>query len=213
MVHSRRTSGLLSIVLVLICVATLSGGSSLAETPDKNESVGANNPQFAHVRSQIESLMLKDQLPSVAVAVAQHGKIIWEQGFGWADREQLRPATSDTPYSLASISKPFTATAIMALVKQGKMRLEAPANDYLGAGKITGLAGDASGATVYRLLNHTSGLPLHWQFFYANEDYPPPPMEDTILRYGNAINPPGELFQYSNLGFGFWAIWSRLSPT
>jgi len=202
MVHSRLTSKSLSIVLVFICVATVSGGSSWAETPDKSESVGANNPQFAHVRSQIESLMLKDQLPSVAVAVAQHGKIVWEQGFGWADREQLRPATSDTLYSLASISKPFTATAIMALVKQGKIRLEAPANDYLGAAKITGLAGDASGVTVYRLLNHTSGLPLHWQFFYTNEDYPLPPMDDTILRYGNAVNPPGEVYQYSNLGFG-----------
>ena len=212
MVHSRLKPGLLAVVLVLLCVATVFGSSSLAETPDKNENVGANNPQFAHVRAQIESVMLKDQLPSIAVAVAQHGKIIWEQGFGWADREQLRPATPDTLYSLASISKPFTATAIMSLVKQGKMRLEAPANDYLGASKITGLGGDASGATVYRLLNHTSGLPLHWQFFYSNEDYPPP-MEDTILRYGNAINPPGELFQYSNSASAFWAIWSRLSPT
>jgi CubicO group peptidase (beta-lactamase class C family) len=202
MVHSRLTAGLLSIVLVLICVAPVSGDSSSVEIPDKDESVGANNPQFDHVRSQIEALMQKDQLPSVAVAVAQHGKIIWEQGFGLADREQVRPATSETLYSLASISKPFTASAIMTLVKQGKMRLDAPANDYLGASKITGLAGDASGATVYRLLNHTAGLPLHWQFFYTNEDYPLPPMDATILRYGNVINPPGEVYQYSNLGFG-----------
>ena len=105
-------------------------------------------------------------------------------------------------YSQASISKPFTATALMTLVQKGKIRLDAPANDYLGAAKLTGLAGDASGADIRRILSHTSGLPLHWQFFYANEDYRDPPMDDTILRYGVLVNPPGELFQYSNLGYG-----------
>ena len=178
----------------------------------RTDSVGATDTRFDQVRSRIQDLMLKQQLPSVAVAVAQHGRIIWEQGFGWADREQLHPATPDTMYSLASISKPFTATAIMALVKQGKLKLDGPANDYLGAEKLTGLAGDPSGATIRRLLNHTAGLPLHWQFFYVNESYPCPPMEDTILRYGNLINAPGDVFQYSNLGFGVLShIISRVS--
>jgi CubicO group peptidase (beta-lactamase class C family) len=176
--------------------------STSAEHAAQIDTVGAADLRFARVRSKIQELMLKDQLPSVAVAVAQHGRIIWEQGFGWADREQLRLATPNTMYSLASISKPFTATAIMALVKQGKLKLDAPANDYLGAEKLTPLAGDASGATIRRLLNHTAGLPLHWHFIYVNESYACPPMDDTILRYGNLINPPGEVFQYSNLGFG-----------
>jgi CubicO group peptidase (beta-lactamase class C family) len=176
--------------------------STSAEHAAQTDTVGAADLRFARVRSEIQELMLKDQLPSVAVAVAQHGRIIWEQGFGWADREQLRLATPNTMYSLASISKPFTATAIMALVKQGKLKLDAPANDYLGAEKLTALAGDASGATIRRLLNHTAGLPLHGHFIYVNESYACPPMDDTILRYGNLVNPPGEVFQYSNLGFG-----------
>lgn len=191
--------------LALVTMFVLMGVSfkaSFADYAVQTEAVGANDARFDRVRSKIQELMLKDRLPSVAVAVAQRGKVIWEQGFGWADREQLRPATADTMYSLASISKPFTATAVMSLVKQNKLKLDAPANDYLGAARITGLAGDASGATIRRLLNHTSGLPLHWHFIYSNESYVCPPMDDTILRYGNVVTPPGELFQYSNLGFG-----------
>src|SRR5271169_209928 len=189
-------------LLVTLWVAAIAALPAVAQVPVQTGSIGASDPRIDGERAKILLLMQKDKLPSVAVAVAQHGKIIWEQGFGWADRERLQPATSDTMYSLASISKPFTATAVMELVQKGKLRLDAPANDYLGAAKLTGLAGDASGADLRRILSHTSGLPLHWQFFYANEDYRDPPMDDTILRYGILVNPPGELFQYSNLGYG-----------
>jgi len=190
------------ILFAIFCAAAPAARPALAQVPVQTGSVGSADPRFDAARAKILLLIQKDNLPSVAVAVAQHGKIIWEQGFGWADREQLQPSTSDTMYSLASISKPFTATAIMELVQKGKIRLDAPANDYLGNAKLTGLAGDASHADIRSILSHTSGLPLHWQFFYANEDYRDPPMEDTILRYGILVNPPGELFQYSNLGFG-----------
>lgn len=200
-----------AVLLLFIC--TLSSTLLFAQVPIQKNSVGANDPRFNRVRSRILLLMRKDRLPSVAVAVGWHGKIIWEQGFGWANREQLRPATSDTMYSLASISKPFTATAIMGLVQGGKIQLNAPANDYLGAAKITGLAGDASGANIRRILSHTSGLPLHWQFFYSNQpEDRRPPMDDTILRYGILVNPPGTVYQYSNLGFGILSyIISRVS--
>jgi len=198
-IASRRFGVLL---FAICCAAALGAPPALAQIPVQTGGVGAADPRFDAARAKILLLIPKDNLPSVAVAVAQHGKIIWEQGFGWADRELLQPSTSDTMYSLASISKPFTATAVMTLVQKSKIRLDAPANDYLGNAKLTGLAGDAMRANIRSILNHTSGLPLHWQFFYADEDYREPPMEDTILRYGILVNPPGELFQYSNLGYG-----------
>src|SRR5439155_21219821 len=105
-------------------------------------------------------------------------------------------------FSLASISKPITATGLMVLVQRGKVSLDRPANDYLGVGKLTGLAGDAGGATVRRVLSHTAGLPLHVQFFYSNEGVRPPTMDETIARYGILVSAPGETFRYSNLGFG-----------
>lgn len=85
--------------------------------------------------------MEENKIPSLSVAVAKDGKIIWEEGFGWADREKMIPAIPDTLYSLASVTKPFTATGLMRLVELGKIDLDKPANEYLGASKITGLAG------------------------------------------------------------------------
>ena len=52
------------------------------------------------------------------------------------------------------------------------------------------------------MANHTAGLPLHYQFFYEDEPYRRPAMDETIRRYGNLVTAPGERFQYSNLGYG-----------
>jgi len=167
-----------------------------------SQSRGSTDARFDTVREVIRRVMQEKGIPSITVAVAKDGTIVWEEGFGWADRERMRPATPDTLYSLASVSKPFTATGLMRLVEQGKVDLDKPVNDYLGIGKLRGLAGDASGATVRRLLSHTAGLPLHYQFFYENEAYRPPSMDETISRYGILVAAPGEQYEYSNLGFG-----------
>ena len=174
----------------------------------------AQNDRWAAPRKAIQQFMADSGLVSVSVAVAQHGAIVWEEAFGWADRDKKIRATPNTMYSLASISKPFTASGLMILVERGKVDLDRPANDYLGTGKLTGLAGDASGATVRRVLSHTAGLPLHYQFIYANEPYPRPSNNQSIARYGILVYPPGERFEYSNLGYGIIdEILSRVSGT
>ena len=157
---------------------------------------------WASVRDTIRAVMARANVPSVSVAVARRGTIIWEEAFGWADRERKVQATPNTMYSLASISKPITATALMTLVERGTVDLDRPANEYLGVGKLTGLAGDASGATVRRVMSHTAGLPLHYQFYYANQSYPVLANDETIARYGILVYAPGTVYQYSNLGYG-----------
>ncbi|MGH9718851.1 MAG: serine hydrolase domain-containing protein [Bryobacteraceae bacterium] len=158
--------------------------------------------RFDGVRTLIRRQLDGGATPSVAVAVAKDGKIVWEEGFGWADREKRISASEHTPYSLASISKPITATGLMVLVVAGRIDLDRPVNDYLGAAKLRGRAGDAAQATVRRVANHSAGLPLHYHFFYSDEPHRRPPMDETIRRYANLITPPGERFQYSNLGYG-----------
>lgn len=164
----------------------------LGQTPDR----------WDGIRASLNRYMQERNVASVAVAVAQNGKIVWEEGFGWADRERRIPSSANTMYSLASISKPFTATGLLRLAEQGKIDLDRPANEYLGVGKLTGLAGDASGATVRRVMSHTAGLPLHYQFFYSNDGYSAPTMDETIARYGILVTPPGAVHEYSNLGYG-----------
>ena len=158
--------------------------------------------QFDSVRSLIKKRIVDEQIPSVAIAVARDGKILWEEGFGWADRENRIPATEHTMYSLASVSKPLTATGLMVLAERGKIELDRPINDYLGEAKLKTRIGDPAKLTVRRVANHSAGLPLHYQFFYQDEPHRTPSMDETILRYGNVVTPPGEAFEYSNLGYG-----------
>ena len=161
-----------------------------------------HDDRFDAVRTVIAQGIVQRGIPSVAVAVARDGEIVREEGFGWADRENRIPATAHTLYSLASISKPITATGLMILVERGLVDLDRPINDYLGDAKLTARVGNAEDATVRRVANHTAGLPLHYQFFYDDEPYIRPPMDETIRRYGNLVTAPGERYQYSNLGFG-----------
>jgi CubicO group peptidase (beta-lactamase class C family) len=182
---------------LLVALCTLFAPSILPA-----QSTGEAGQRMELARETIRRVMEEKGIPSVAVAVAKNGKILWEEGFGWADREKMIPAAPDTMYSLASISKPITTTGLMRLVEQGKVDLDKPANIYLGVGQIRGLAADPSGATVRRVLSHTAGLPRHVQFFYSNESNHPPSMEETIARYGILIYPPGQEYEYSNLGFG-----------
>ncbi len=164
--------------------------------------VHASDDQFSPVRAFIQKQMLERQVPSVAVAVARDGKIIWEEAFGWANREERIAATPHTIYSLASISKPITATGLMILKERGKLDLDRPLNDYLGDAKIKVRLGNPADLTVRRVANHSSGLPLHYQFFYEDEPFRAPARDETINRYANTVTAPGEKYQYSNLGYG-----------
>lgn len=175
-------------------LALLLAASSCAQAMAKD--------RFDGVRAYIHSELQQKSIPSVAVAVAKDGKIIWEEGFGWADREKRIPATAHSMYPLASITKPMTATGLMLLVDAGKLDLDKPANDYLGYAKLRSPYGDADKATLRRIANHTSGLPLGFQFFYADEPFRSPTRDETILRYGHLVTRPGERVQYSNMGFG-----------
>ena len=191
-----------------VCLTVAVAAAALLVAPTSVAAQGATRVQrpsaarLDSVRAFIRQMMEEHAVPSIAVAVAKGGEIIWEEGFGWADRERMIEATPHTMYSLASISKPITATGLMKLVERGVVQLDRPIDDYLGAGKLTGLAGQARDATVRRVLSHTAGLPLHYQFFYENASYGRPPMDQTIGRYGILAIPPGEAFQYSNLGYG-----------
>lgn len=155
--------------------------------------------RFRNVRAFIQEEIDAGRVPSLTVAVARRGEIVWEDGFGWADRERQIPATPHTMFSLASVSKPLTATGLMVLVERGQVDLDRPINDYLEEVPLRVRVGDPAGPTVRQVANHTSGLPLHHHFFA--DPATRPPLAETIRRYGNLVTEPGERFQYSNLGY------------
>ncbi|MFC1725661.1 serine hydrolase domain-containing protein, partial [candidate division KSB1 bacterium] len=160
------------------------------------------NPKFEEVRELLLDAVKGGETASISVAVAKDGKIIWEESCGWANREKMIKATPHTMYSMASISKPITATGLMKLVEEGKVDLNKPVNDYISPARLTAYEGDVSDVTVRHILNHTSGLPTHYTCFYLDEpDRQPPAMPESIRRYGIIVFPPGEFYQYANFGF------------
>jgi len=162
----------------------------------------AESDQFSPVQQRITELVSEGKIPSAAVAAARDGRIIWEQGFGYADRENNIKATEHTRYALASITKPFTCTALMKLREQGLIRLDDPIELHLNDIALTAGAGDPRAVTIRRTASHTAGLPLHSNHFYIDEMEKPPPFQETVRRYGIIVKEPGKGFQYSNLGYG-----------
>lgn len=156
----------------------------------------------SEIRVLIQREIARGTVPSLAVAVARRGEIVWEEAFGLADQERQIAATPHTPYSLASVSKPLTATGLMVLVERGIVELDRPINHYLGEVRLQARVGDPEGATVRQVADHTSGLPLHHHFFLPAEAGGRPPLERAILRHGNLLREPGDRFEYSNLGYG-----------
>jgi CubicO group peptidase (beta-lactamase class C family) len=189
-------------LVALALGAALTGHASILPAQRQAAPAAIAPATLDSVRARFRAIMDSTNTPSLAWAVAKGGKIIWEEAMGYADIERKIAATPNTAYSMASISKPITATGVMKLVEQGKLDLDRPANDYLGEAKITGLAGDAAGATVRRLLSHTAGLPLHYRFFYEGGSVKRPTMDEAIARYAIVVYPPGKVYNYSNLGFG-----------
>jgi CubicO group peptidase (beta-lactamase class C family) len=91
-----------------------------------------------------------DSLPGMAVLVARDGKIIYQGGFGFADLGQKKPVTAGTRFRIGSVTKQFTAAAILRLADEGKLALADPLEKYF--------AGFPAGVTLDHLLTHTSGI-------------------------------------------------------
>jgi CubicO group peptidase (beta-lactamase class C family) len=163
---------------------------------------GVADPDFGPVRDHVAAVMRWTGVTSIAMAVARDGEILWEEGFGWADRRRRRRADEHTMYSLASISKPFTATAIMVLHERRQLALEQPLHELLPPPGLRAGAGELSQATVARVASHTAGLPLHFQFYYDGGARGVPSPEETRRHYAVLVSAPGEAYRYSNLGFG-----------
>lgn len=141
-------------------------------------------------------------VPSIAYGISRGTETLRLGAIGYADKERKIAATTQTPYSLASVTKPMTATAVAILAGRGLLHLDDSICDYLEGSAVEAKVGDVREATIRRVANHTSGLPLHYQFFYEDEPYLPPPMAETIRRYGKLFDAPGERYRYSNIGYG-----------
>lgn len=144
--------------------------------------------------------MERYHIPGAAVSYAVGDKLVFARGYGRADRQTGQPVTVDTPFRLASLSKPVTAAAILRLVERGDLSLDTDVTRILGRFKLTG---DQPGpVTVAHLLTHTAGLDEQ----RARDRFVDPaeavPLGDYLARrMPSRIRPAGEIVSYSNFGY------------
>jgi D-alanyl-D-alanine carboxypeptidase len=157
-----------------------------------------SSPLTSQLDERISAALAASGAPSVSVAVVENGQVAYAKAFGKANIGDNRPATAATRYAIGSVSKQFTAAAILLLAEQGKLSLDDKVGKYLPdltrAGEVT----------IRELLSHTSGY----------EDYAP---QDYIIpEWTRAITPgeildrwakkplnfdPGTRWQYSNTNY------------
>lgn len=138
------------------------------------------------------------------VLVADHGKIIYEKCFGFADLETRSPNQQSTRFQLASIGKIFTATAILQLKEKKLLQLDDPVTHYLPDFPFAEV-------TLRHLLSHTSGLPDLQIFDPLVKENPNKIMDNSVViealtRYGKLDFKPGEKWRYSNPGYCVLAL-------
>jgi len=173
---------------------------------------------FAAFDGEIQEFMSARKVPGGALAVVKDGRLVYTRGYGWADRENKVPVKPTSLFRIASISKPFTAVAVLKLVEAGKLGLNARVFDLLGLG--AGVLPPAGGKlderwkqiTVRHLLNHTGGWDRDKSFdpmfrsrqIAAAFGVPSPPSPSVIIQYmlGKPLDfDPGTRYAYSNFGF------------
>jgi D-alanyl-D-alanine carboxypeptidase len=137
-------------------------------------------------------------VPSASVAIVQHGKLAYAHAYGLAHLQPAVPATPAMRYSIGSISKQFTATAILLLQEQGKLSLDDAVGKY-----VPGLTrGDE--VTIRQILSHTSGYQDYWAEDYVMTTMLPPETAQQIIdTWGKKPLDfdPGTQWQYSNTNF------------
>jgi CubicO group peptidase (beta-lactamase class C family) len=145
----------------------------------------------------IQDQMRRHGLPGVAVAITQGDEVVYLRGFGNASPNQAM--TPDTPMFIGSLSKSFTALAIMQLQEQGKLNVDDPVVKYLPSFRIADPEVSQQ-ITLRNLLNHASGLS---DFSYLPEHSAEVSIQDSLdyLHDAELSAPLGKIFQYFNPGY------------
>jgi len=186
--------------LALALAFAAPGLALTSELAQKTEVAGALKLLDAWIQEEVDYR----HLPGLSIGVVDDQELIWAKGYGVSDFEKGTPTTPRTLYRLGSVSKLFTATAILELRDAGKLSLDdrvtkllpefaAVKNPFVGAPAVT----------IRHLLTHTSGLPRDAPFpAWTTHEFPSGPEVLGSLGELELLTPPGARYHYSNLGVG-----------
>jgi CubicO group peptidase (beta-lactamase class C family) len=139
--------------------------------------------------------MERSRQPGLAIGLTDADKTLAIRTYGFADLAARKPVTAETLFEIGSIGKSFTAVAVLQLVDEGRIELDAPVSRYLPWFAVSDEHGDDSAVTVAHLLSHTAGI-------VAGIDATPEAAYQVWrLRDLPTLSPPGERYHYSNVGY------------
>jgi CubicO group peptidase (beta-lactamase class C family) len=149
-----KTPALIALILTLTLLGQTSFGFGRARATDSHtanqKELPSESARIARLETLLDSLRQELKIPAYSAAIVRNQKVIWARGFGYADVENKIPATEQTAYHLASLTKTFASTILMQLVQEGKIKLDDPVSKY-------GITLESDGViTVRHLFSHTS---------------------------------------------------------
>jgi serine-type D-Ala-D-Ala carboxypeptidase len=192
-----------SIFILIISVSNIFGQNLPKSLP---ETEGMNSKRLSQIDVVVKKAIDEKKTPGAAILIARHGKIVYKKVFGNASLEpEKKELKEDMIFDMASVSKAVgTATSVMMLVEQGKLRLNDLVKRYIPEFRpFIDKDGKEQNARIYHLLTHTSGLPPYTPADSVRKycgDYCP----DSIITYIARLKKetaPGTNFEYSCLGF------------
>ncbi|GGD14971.1 serine hydrolase domain-containing protein [Hyunsoonleella pacifica] len=154
---------LLAALIVILCSKTVfsqsltSATDSLIHTLDK----------------KLPKLIQQNKVPGIALAILDNNKFVYTKGYGFSNLKNGTPITSSTGFNIGSISKLFTAFAIIKLVDEDKIELDSPVENYLTRWKLPNSKYNNSKITIRHLLNHTAGVSVHGYNGFNTKDLLP----------------------------------------
>lgn len=171
--------------------------------PQKPGSLAPGDYRYtqAYISWLIGKEMAAADATGLSIALVDDQRVVWAQGFGYADKRANLKASPDTVYNLGSIAKVFTALGAMQLAEQGGVGIDQPLQKWLPAFSIKSRFGNTQAITPRNIMTHHSGLPGYW-VRGMSERHPRPFTEQVALVKDEYLAyPPNYVFNYSNLGY------------
>ena len=168
-----------------------------------------NVPVHARSESDLDAAIYKimrGSVPGLTIFVVTRDGVQWAKGFGVADIEANTSASADTVYMWFSLTKLVTATCILQLVEDGRLRLDDPALSHCGSIRVLRPTAWMEKITIRHLLSHSSGIgnPIPIRWVHQRDTPPPSPsafLQRQLKRNAKLHTPPGETAKYSNLNY------------
>ena len=150
-------------------------------------------------RPFVRTLVAEENLPGLSLAVGMAGDIVWAEGFGWADIDELRPVTPTTLFRIGGAALPMTATAVGVLHERGLLDLDAPVRDYLPS-----FPEKEWPVTTRQLMGHVAGVrhpPFDDELLYMRTHCESPLDGLELFADDPLLFAPGTRHRYSTYGW------------